>query len=181
MIGVRDAVLGSVLALAVVASPWIYEHLAYRSAVQRLAAAAQAREERVEALRKERDRGPRQVELARRLAALHVGDSLASTLRQLGEVAAGVRLTPSAMLVLPPVRADVARGEDGPTSWLEEFPVQVTVPGSLEGLLRYLEALARAPLPLRVDWVRLDDRDRDPTRGVVLRLGLRVLVPASQG
>ena len=179
MSGLRVAVIGGALALGVLAAPGLWESAAYRADVQRLTVLGRARADRVLALAKTRERGPQAAEVARRLAERNVGRSLPALLRQAGEVATRARVTPSAVLVLPPVRVDVER-EDGPTAWLEEYPIQITVPGSLEELLGYLEALAQAPLPMRVDWVRFNDPAMDPTRGVVLQLGVRVLVPVAK-
>jgi hypothetical protein len=175
----RALIVGGVLVCAIASAPLVYEHAACRSAVQRLEAAGRARGERAERMRGEQGQGPKRDALARRMAASHVGVTLPAALRQLGEIAARVHLSPSSVLVLPPVRVDVENAT-GPAPWMEEYPVQLTVPGSLDGLLRFVEELAQAKLPLRIDWVRVNDRSSDPTRGVVLQMGVRILVPAAE-
>lgn len=173
----RTLIIGGVLVCSIAGAPFMYEHLAYRGALERLEAVARARTDRADKLRGDKARSPKREALDRRIASSHIGASLPVALRQLGELAARERLSPSSVLVLPPVRVDVENAT-GPAPWVEEYPVQLTVPGSLDGLLHFVEELAQAKMPLRIDWVRVNDRSADPTRGVILQMGVRILVPA---
>lgn len=171
----RTWIVGGVLVCSMAGAPLAYEHAAYRGALHRLELAAKARTERAEKLRGDKARGPKREALERSIASAHLGVTLPAALRQLGELAARERLSPSSVLVLPPVRVDV-ESATGPSPWMEEYPVQLTVPGSVDGLLHFVEELSQAKMPLRIDWVRLNDRSADPTRGVILQMGVRILV-----